>query len=328
MAVVRAGDIVTIIDGASRYTVPHARLMSTIDNSIDEESVVTFRLAMPADPEEMTPSTALLDLCAAGKDDDSSDGESSVTEHPAQAADDDIIDPGADLIVSLREECRLWITRLSQTSHGGSRPMKSAVGPQQRTTSWLSSISMGAKFRCPLCPDRAFARGVRIVGHLQKYHTQRSCFSASGTKQVRVVMALYDADMFRYQAPQGDYLSRSAESIRRATSHSSRRRENDMQVDDDLRLLLARSGPRYVTRSLLLKTPALRVGNFYVTREFSTQVIRMVLLCNASFQRVVTTLAHVTAAQKPTRLLVAPRDESVVGWLHRYAPLIGRYGGI
>ncbi|CAE7587277.1 unnamed protein product [Symbiodinium natans] len=64
---------------------------------------------------------------------------------------------------------------------------------------------------CPFCPSRTWERNRpgRVVAHIQKHHTRSKQFVASGTKQLKVVIALHDQDQCERRKA-GNYLARSA----------------------------------------------------------------------------------------------------------------------
>ena len=49
--------------------------------------------------------------------------------------------------------------------------------------------------RCALCPFREFSRPCRVRQHVETYHCIRNNWCASGRKQMKVCIALYDNDM-------------------------------------------------------------------------------------------------------------------------------------
>jgi len=51
--------------------------------------------------------------------------------------------------------------------------------------------------RCPLCPFRCMSRWSHWATHLFKYHTETQQFCCSGTKQLRIAIALFDSDRAR-----------------------------------------------------------------------------------------------------------------------------------
>ena len=83
-----------------------------------------------------------------------------------------------------------------------------------------SFIETEAGQRCPLCPWRCFQRRSNVLHHIKKYHTKRQQFCCSGTKQLRVVLALHDGDMISGKRGR-NYLRRSAELLREKLGSSA-----------------------------------------------------------------------------------------------------------
>lgn len=49
-------------------------------------------------------------------------------------------------------------------------------------------------WRCPLCPFRSFQAPYRVKDHIKKYHTEKTRYCPSGTRQLTIVQALHDND--------------------------------------------------------------------------------------------------------------------------------------
>jgi hypothetical protein len=103
-------------------------------------------------------------------------------------------------------------------------------------------------------------------------------FVASGTKQMKVVSALYD-HMRLHDKPLTHLLRKSAELLR-ATVHPPLA---GVKIDKELRLLLDAKSPSYVNRAQLLSAEgaggvgavvARRIGDTYITRDFATTLMR------------------------------------------------------
>ena len=69
-------------------------------------------------------------------------------------------------------------------------------------------------YTCTMCPLRAFTRGPRsLLKHMMTDHCEHKHFVCSGTKQVKVLMAVYDYDMLTSRQP-FNLLKRSASTMR------------------------------------------------------------------------------------------------------------------
>ena len=116
-----------------------------------------------------------------------------------------------------------------------------------------------------------------------KHHVKANAVVASGTKQLRVICALYDNDMFSRKSVTTDYLKRSASVMRKQVVPALSRKPS--RVDEHIRLVIDTSGPSYVhVRKLARTIQARRVGNFYYTRAFAEWMFKNVMLSHASFR--------------------------------------------
>ena len=54
----------------------------------------------------------------------------------------------------------------------------------------------GGDYRCALCPFRSFPhkRPMRLLDHIASYHVKRTQYVCSGTKQIKVILALHNSD--------------------------------------------------------------------------------------------------------------------------------------
>ena len=66
---------------------------------------------------------------------------------------------------------------------------------------------------CSLCPFRAFKERGKLLKHLQSHHASKQQFVCSGTKQIKIILSLHDADCAR-RCMQFSYLQRSAKYMR------------------------------------------------------------------------------------------------------------------
>ena len=138
--------------------------------------------------------------------------------------------------------------------------------------------------RCPLCPFRAFSRADRTRDHIKKYHTKAVQYCASGTKQLRVIQALFDYDQIMGQPKRDRYLARSATLMRRTVVHldcSSNR------IDRQVRLVLSGQGPKYVRDCVAADSPIWRRAlNLYYDSDFANMVYQEILLSHAKLSTV------------------------------------------
>ena len=131
--------------------------------------------------------------------------------------------------------------------------------------------------RCPACPFRMFNRKDQLRTHMQRHHTRKQQFCCSGTKQLRIVLALHDADQLLGKTKETNYLQRSAELLRASVKPNLSPSRN--AIDRNIRLLLDSHGPRFVHADYLKAgVSARRVGRLWYTRAFGEQVWQELLL--------------------------------------------------
>lgn len=147
------------------------------------------------------------------------------------------------------------------------------------------SVSDGCKHRCSLCPFRLFTRPARVRGHIQKHHSKKKQFCCSGTKQLRVIQALFDDDQMRGIQPTARYLRRSATILRASLGKGD---ENDNKLDRQIRLVLTEKGPLYKPADLVMAdtAPYRRAKNLYYTHGFADLVFQEMLVCHAKAKQV------------------------------------------
>ena len=133
---------------------------------------------------------------------------------------------------------------------------------------------------CPFCPRRTWdkTRSGRVVTHVKNHHTRAKQFVASGTKQLKLVIALHDQDQCERKAG-GRYLARSAAlmSAHLDDSVSSK----DMTLDRHIRLVLTSRGPQYWSLATVQTSHLRRVRNLYYTHDFAQMLFKEFLVCDA-----------------------------------------------
>lgn len=206
----RAGNQWNIINGRRKFLVNHNDLVEAACKAMSADDIVTFVISDPTD--ETEGAGQLLDLIA-GSFADEIDREATIE---LEAFDVDNIDPGEDLLHLLRQEVSFWRGRLG-SRHGGARPMKGPAGTaaNRALPDAARLLTPSGKYGCPLCPKRAFQRQHRVVNHLQRYHDAKHRYTPSGTKQLRIIIALRDDDVLRGFAHRNGYLERSAKLMRK-----------------------------------------------------------------------------------------------------------------
>ena len=155
--------------------------------------------------------------------------------------------------------------------------------------SQLRSYSPSAK--CPLCPWRSFPHTKKTVStdrvraHIVKYHVASNQYCCSGTKQMKIAVALYDNDVLMGQAP-CKLLERSAELLQASVQPGLASSRNE--VDKNIRLVLDSSGLKYANAtSVVDSTLVRRVGNLLYTQSFAELLWKEVLMCKCNISALV-----------------------------------------
>ena len=109
--------------------------------------------------------------------------------------------------------------------------------------------------KCAPCPFRRFARACRLMDHCTQYHISSNSWCASGAKQLRVCLAVYDndsscaSDEGNIFAPLPNYIRRSATVMRAQILRSSPDMEKDLSlsnmIDRHVRIVQYADGPSF-----------------------------------------------------------------------------------
>ncbi|CAE7784270.1 unnamed protein product, partial [Symbiodinium necroappetens] len=138
---------------------------------------------------------------------------------------------------------------------------------------------------CPCCPWRQFERRRCLVEHLQHQHTEAKRFCPAGTKQLRVVVALYDHDRLHDRTPQPTFLARASELLRKTVKGNMPR--NRSFIDKSLRCVFHSDGPEFVNiRSITEATGLRRVGNLFYDRGFADAFLNAAAAHHASLHKI------------------------------------------
>ena len=120
-------------------------------------------------------------------------------------------------------------------------------------------------------------RGLRI--HIQKHHTEKTQFICSGTKQMKIVLALFD-DAASSQKQPARLLQQSASLLQKTVQPEVSNSMN--RIDKHIRLVLDCSGPRYVNVDCIGNDLCVRrVRNLYYTHSFADMILREAVLNHA-----------------------------------------------
>jgi hypothetical protein len=135
----------------------------------------------------------------------------------------------------------------------------------------------------------ACASAARVRQHMATYHVPFARFCCSGTKQLNVVIALYDIDIVMRQIP-CKLLSRSAEVVRNMVFPEIH--PNIMIIDKLLRVVFDHAGVKFVNADYAINNEIVRrVGNIFCTRRFAELLLRDVLIYNGKMKSVMQRIA-------------------------------------
>lgn len=122
-------------------------------------------------------------------------------------------------------------------------------------------------YKCALCPFRSFRRLPQRRSHVQTYHDRKRQFVCSVTKQMKVVLALHDADCVQ-RSRGADFLFRSALALQSKVSPPLTGQCNS--IDKHIRLAFTGTGPAYVNEDAIGKSMLVRkVLHIYSDKDFA-----------------------------------------------------------
>ena len=123
--------------------------------------------------------------------------------------------------------------------------------------------------------------------HLQNQHTEAKRLCPAGTKQLRVVAALYDHDCLHDRTPQPTFLARASELLRKTVKGNMPR--NRSFIDKSLRCVFHSHGPEFVNIRSITKATATglcRVGNLFYDHGFADAFLHAAAAHNASLHKI------------------------------------------
>ena len=244
-------EFVKVWDGDLRISIGVSAFQGCLASAVDGQIVLGFAID-PAQPWQHSHKPffasaldTLLDLraratgaSASGSDAGSSDEGCFASE---TKADDSIVRPGPAILGKLKAEVEVALTERF---------------PQER-----------GKHRCPLYPFRAFGdRKQRVEQHLAKHHVAKAQYCPSGTKQVKLVLALHDEDCMQSRDCQ-NYLRSSAELLRMTVCPPLPPSRNS--IDARIRLVYTATDPEFRSLASIVASdtePLRRVRNIYYTQ--------------------------------------------------------------
>ena len=252
------GNCTTVMDGASAYRMTITQFQEVVASAVDESSVVSF-WTPDEGTNENSKAKILLDMVAGAS--------SSSSEHGAEAAPGKV---AGNLIFDEEHD---------PTIDDGIKTLLAEEVAEISANLQSRSIRRDGRRLCPMCPFRSFKhmRGLRT--HIQKHHTEKTQFICSGTKQMRIVLALFD-DAASSQTQPARLLQQSASILQKTVQPEVSNSIN--KIDKHIRLVLDCSGPRYVNVECIGNELCVRrVRNLYYTHSFADMILREAILNHA-----------------------------------------------
>lgn len=277
---VAADNVCRVLAGSVVYELPIESLRACHQESIDFASLVTFRLLPDGEDPSMENADILLELQAGC--DVLGGGSSS---DAAGASELDLLCECEGLLEDSEDEGAAGSHADEAVVRAGDKLLALLSKERNEVLDSVETVQEGSAHRCPLCPFRLFSRPGRVTEHVRKYHNLKRQFCCSGTKQVRVIQALFDDDQLRARQPNSCYLRRSAALIR-----TSVRSEDGTinHLDRRLRLVLTDKGPVYKKEKDVAEENHFyrRAKNLYYTQGFANMLFQEMMLCNAKLKQV------------------------------------------
>lgn len=255
VSIPEGSDEAFVWNGCRKYTMPVTSFLAAASVGIDRLTVVCFSLTDTCPSAE---DSILLDLQAGSLSTDSDSEEA----------------PDSALIVDDEGHCRFEdVIRDSL---------------EEEVNSFMAEIDasnirrMNGFFRCALCPFRCFNRVSQLRDHVRLYHVRSNQFVCSGTKQMKIVLALHDADNLHRKCEHA-FLFRSSQLLRSQVQPPLDGRCNN--IDKSIRLLFTANGPQYINTTAIETLSVRRVLNIYYDRSFADVLYREIVLhhSNASW---------------------------------------------
>ena len=268
----------SIYDAGSIYTTRLDELRDMVESSIDAKLIVIFRIGSDAQSLQMSENVAktLLDLhagssrifeCDLGDLIDDDDSGSAVSEQAA-SEDEAVVSVDVHLHSLLEREVRAAVNAVSNVKY--------------------SEVKRCGRIRCALCPFRSFTASKThykqsLLDHTSTYHNHSKTkggmpFVASGSKQAKLIRALYDRDR-TVDCHHGSYLQRSSSIMR--VSIEPPLSDSVNAIDKQISLVLDADGPRFANHKRVVESNSFRrVGHTYYTKSFAEKLLREALLQN------------------------------------------------
>ena len=250
----------SVFDGSTYRRLPYNSFRNAVCVGFDVPTVATFWQAKSKDEQKVE--AILLDLQAGAHDDDMSSDEES----------EDFTRRCSSAVILLDEDDTLCV------SDGILDAMSEEVADVMSDLSKKSYRTEGRTV-CPFCPFRSFKQLRQLRTHITKHHTRKNQYICSGTKQTKVVLALYDFAASQ-QTVQEKYLRESCQILRSTITPALSCSLS--HIDKHIRLVLKASGPVYVNLDSIGKTENVRrVRNMYYDHTFADLAVQEMIMQHA-----------------------------------------------
>ncbi len=253
-----AGGCVTILDGSAGLRVTARELAELASAAVDEFTIISYWLhADDSKPESKN--AILLDMVAgAGKEESDSSQDVADKEMVHKGFDENqehlVVDDG--ILDMLKNEVAAMVDEARKPKH-----------------------PVNGRHQCPACPFRSFRERRRMRIHLEKHHGAKNQYVSSGTKQLKVILALYDHAASSQTTP-SNLLRESASILRNSVKPALASSSN--LIDKRIRLIYDATGPRYINVSQLeTELHVRRVRNRYYTKAFADLLLQEAVLSHA-----------------------------------------------
>ena len=277
-----SGSGVTVMDGATVYKLNMANMVTLREihcAAVDHSTIVSYWKNDPQD-KNSDKSAILLDMVAGARDvpDDSEEDASQDAEEVHAVEGPNKLSFDEDNVPIFNDNILECLK--NETSDVFNDLQKKSMRREGRR-------------HCPLCPFRSFTQLRLLRTHIAKHHTNQNQYACSGTKQVKVILALYD-HAASSQTVSANLLQGSAAILRQTVQPPLQGNHNS--IDKQIRLVFDAAGPKYVNVSNIGSTMQVRrVRNLYYTHSFADLLLREMVLnhAQASRPRVSTSISFV-----------------------------------
>ena len=150
---------------------------------------------------------------------------------------------------------------------------------KEEVTSAVRSVRNSPRYACRLCPARCFTRADRLAHHIHTYHAEKQQYCCSGSKQLRLIQALFDYDQLQSKPGGARYLQRSSALLRSTVSGLD---FHENAIDKHIRLVLTERGPVFKHRANLDQFR--RVKNLYYSHGFADLFYQELLISHAKMK--------------------------------------------